>query len=216
MAQSKRFFQTSKLIDAVNLTRLLVVASVAGPAIIFGLIAWFTYQSAFAGAQRELAWTSDVAREHASKVFDSYKLVADRVQDLLDHVPDSQIRSAERAYYDNFRKVVEGLPQIESFIVLDRDGHLLVATADFPFRMTPIFRTAIISSRSGTGRPIPSSAWFKPAGSRAPRFSVGAGRGGTRLVPSTGSSISLWRRISSCGFTKLLFATSGTAPRGAS
>jgi hypothetical protein len=39
MAQSNRFSQASKLVDAKNLTRLLVVASVAGPAIIFGLIA---------------------------------------------------------------------------------------------------------------------------------------------------------------------------------
>jgi hypothetical protein len=93
MARSNRFFQTSKLIDAVNLTRLLVVASVAGPAIIFGLIAGFTYQSAFAGAQRELAWTTDVAREHASKVFDSYKLVADRISSIMFRTPGSGRRS---------------------------------------------------------------------------------------------------------------------------
>jgi two-component system NtrC family sensor kinase len=132
MTRSNLSAPASKLNNAVNLTRLLVIASLAGPAVIFGLIGWLTYQSAFATAQRELTWTSDVAREHASKVFDSYKLVADRVQDLLDHIPDPQIRAAEQSYHDSFRKIIQGLPQIESLVVLDRNAHLLVATVAFP------------------------------------------------------------------------------------
>ena len=119
-------------ISAVELARILIVASIAGPAAILALVAWLTYQSAIAEAERELGWTSDVAREHASKVFDSYKLVADRIGDLLGGVPDEQIRASEGSYYNRARKIIEGLPQIESLLVVDRDGYPLIATAGFP------------------------------------------------------------------------------------
>ena len=111
-----------------SLLRLLLVASVAGPAFILGISAWVTYRQAFSDARQELMWTSEVALEHASKVFDSYALVADRVQDSLGTLDPGTIAKNEAALHRRFQGIIAHLPQIQSLIVLDRDAHLEVAT----------------------------------------------------------------------------------------
>ena len=111
-----------------SLLRLLLIASVAGPAFILGISAWVTYRQAFSDARQELMWTSEVALEHASKVFDSYALVADRVQDSLGTLDPGTIAKNEAALHRRFQGIIAHLPQIQSLIVLDRDAHLEVAT----------------------------------------------------------------------------------------
>ena len=117
---------------AAELLRFLLVASIVGPSIIFVVLAWFTYQAAVADAEREIIRTSEVAREHAAKVFDSFRLVTERVEDALDGLDDAQIRSAEARLHQKFLGFIEDLPQIQSFVVLDGQAHPLVATAAFP------------------------------------------------------------------------------------
>ena len=111
-----------------SLLRLLLIASIAGPACILGVSAWLTYRQAFSDARQELTWTSEVALEHASKVFDSYALVADRVQDGLSLLDAGTIAQSEATLHLRFRGIIAHLPQIQSLIVLDRDAHLEVAT----------------------------------------------------------------------------------------
>ena len=115
-----------------SLLRLLLFASVAGPACILGVSAWLTYRQAFSDARQELIWTSQVALEHASKVFDSYALVADRVQDSLSTLDGGTIAQNEDALHRRFVGMIAHLPQIQSLIVLDRDAHLEVATDAAP------------------------------------------------------------------------------------
>ncbi len=117
---------------AVELLRILLVGSLLLPACIFALLAWLTERAAFADAAHELTWTSEVAREHASKVFDSYELVADRVQDLLAAQDPAALRPSEGVLSRRFKNMIVDLPQIESLIVLDKDGHLAVATESYP------------------------------------------------------------------------------------
>ena len=113
---------------AEELLRSLLVASIVIPAAVMATLAWVTQQAAFINARHELVWTSEVAREHAAKVFDSYGLVADRVSDLLGTFDPDAVRRSEDRLSRQFKAMVAGLPQIASLIVLDRTGHLLVAT----------------------------------------------------------------------------------------
>ena len=117
---------------AVKLLRVLLVSSLVGPALIVALLAWQTYRIAFSDARHELAWTGDISREHASKVFDSFSLVTDRIQDVLDGHDDTVIRAAEQDFHARFQNVIKGLPQIQALVVIDRNGAPLVATAVFP------------------------------------------------------------------------------------
>jgi two-component system NtrC family sensor kinase len=116
----------------MELLRFLLVASIVGPTLILFGVGWVTYKTAFADAENEIIRTSEVAREHASKVFDSFRLVSDRVQELLDGLDDAAIAASEPALHDKFTRLIRNLPQIQSFIVLGGDGRPQVATARFP------------------------------------------------------------------------------------
>ncbi len=116
----------------IALLRILLVAAVVGPAILLAAVGWFTYQAAFEDAKNELVRTSQVAREHSSKVFDSFQLVSGRVEEILDELSEQQIANSERQLHDKFVKLIRDLPQIQSLLVVGRDGHPQVATALFP------------------------------------------------------------------------------------
>ena len=103
---------------------------------------WITYKAAFEDAQKELVRTSEVAREHASKVFDSFQLVTARVEDILDGLEDAAVGGSEERLHTKFVELIHDLPQIQSFIVVGRDGHPQVATARFP-----VDRTISVSDR---------------------------------------------------------------------
>ena len=66
------------------------------------------------------------------KVFDSYKLLTDRVKDLLNASDNGTIRRSEEVYHQRFLEIIHDLPQVQSFVVLDKAGYPLVATAAFP------------------------------------------------------------------------------------
>jgi two-component system, NtrC family, sensor kinase len=116
----------------IELLRFLLLASLVGPALILAAVGWLTYRAAFADAKQEIVRTSEVAREHASKVFDSFHLVTDRVQELLEGLDDQAVKASEQKLHDKFVRIIGDLPQIQSLIVLSRDAHLLVATDAFP------------------------------------------------------------------------------------
>ena len=116
----------------IALLRCLVAASIVGPLLVLAAVGWFSYQAILRDAEHEILRTSEVGREHASKVFDSFRLVAGQIQEILDGLDASAIRASERKLHERFVKLIHGLPQIESLIVVGRDGHPLVATAVYP------------------------------------------------------------------------------------
>jgi two-component system NtrC family sensor kinase len=118
---------------------LLLIVSILVPALLFAVIALVSYRTAFNDAERELVWTSEIARAHAAKVFDSYRLVAGRVLDAVSNVPDAEIRRDEERYHNRFMGVIRDLPQIQSFIVVDATGHALFATGAYPVSRTDDF-----------------------------------------------------------------------------
>ncbi len=140
--------------QAVELLRWLLVASVALPVLLLAAVGWFTYQAAFIDARHELTWTTEVAREHAAKVFDSYELVADRVSDLLGTLDTDAVLQAEDHFSRQFRAMVADLPQIASLIVLDGTGHLLAATEASPVNRATDFsdRDYFAALRDGQAR----------------------------------------------------------------
>ncbi len=116
----------------IELLRVLLVVSVVGPALAWVAIGCLSYRADFANAENEIVRTSEVAREHASKVFDSFRLVSDRVQELLDGLDPAAMAAAELTLHDTFVRLIRNLPQIQSFLVIGRDGRAQVATAVYP------------------------------------------------------------------------------------
>jgi PAS domain S-box-containing protein len=118
--------------SAAGALRVLLLGTIVLPALIFIAAAWLGYRSTFEGAEQELARTAEVAREHAAKVFDSHRLVAARVTDLLHGLTDSAILRSQEILHEQLKQLIVGLPQVQSIRMIDRGGRLLLATDLMP------------------------------------------------------------------------------------
>jgi two-component system NtrC family sensor kinase len=118
--------------SAIGLLKLLLVASLLLPAALFALVAWYDYRATLEDARGELLRTSEVAREQAAKVFDAQSQAADQVNDLVHTLNDAEIRRSEAALHDAFARIVARLPQVQSVLLVSRDGHPLVSAGVYP------------------------------------------------------------------------------------
>ena len=116
----------------IGLLRLLLAVSLVAPVLLFTGFGVISYRAAFDDARTDLRRTSEVAREHAAKVFDTHDLVTGQVAEILRALDDAGIRAAEAPLHAAMQRVIARLPQVESFVVIAADGHPLLATNSFP------------------------------------------------------------------------------------
>ena len=97
---------------------LLIAASLAVPAGLWGLAAWLQYRQVFAELWREADRNVDMLREHAAKVFETHELVlqlAERATAGMDWPAIVRSASVQAELAD----LAERLPQIDSVWVTD-------------------------------------------------------------------------------------------------
>jgi signal transduction histidine kinase/CheY-like chemotaxis protein len=123
----------SRHTDAVGTLRILLVASIVVPILLFIAVAWIDYRDVVAETERDLGRLSEIAREHALKVFDTHRLVAEQVDALVGGRDERAIRASQRPLHDALRSTADALPQIMSILVIGADGHPLVASGRYPF-----------------------------------------------------------------------------------
>ena len=111
---------------------MLLVGSVAIPAVLLALVAWVSYRGAVNAARNELVRTSQIAREHASKVFDSQSGVADSISDIVRGMDIATIERSEKELHEAFARLVARFPQIQSVLLVARDGRPLVSAGTYP------------------------------------------------------------------------------------
>ena len=118
--------------NAVGLLQVLLVLSIAGPVTLFLVASAFTYRAAYQDAEHKLARTTEVAREHALKVFDSHRLIAAQVNEILGNMSDAEIGHNEARLHAALHDLITDLPQVESVLVVGKDGHPLVSADVYP------------------------------------------------------------------------------------
>ncbi len=116
---------------AVRPLRLLVVASLVFPFIIFAITAVIGYRQQFEESTRRLERSLDVVYEHATKVFETFELAA-RYTDEMFNAPDSEIRAREREYNQRLRILTNSMPQLLDIWVTGADGKPLVSGTLYP------------------------------------------------------------------------------------
>src|SRR4029450_4867884 len=104
--------------------RLMLVAAIALPLAALGGLAWNTWRDAWHDAEIELAGSAGALAEYSLRVLDNYRLVADRVNDLLQGVDDDSLRAGERGFHDQLRALVPSLPLVQTVAVNDRHGRM--------------------------------------------------------------------------------------------
>jgi two-component system, NtrC family, sensor kinase len=118
--------------DAERPLRILLVASIVLPILIFSGVSWIGYREYFSDAQRRLETTTGEVYEHAAKVFETFELTARYTDELFDDVTDTQILADEAQYHGRLKAVVDMLPQLRDILVIDSNGHPVVSATFFP------------------------------------------------------------------------------------
>jgi two-component system, NtrC family, sensor kinase len=118
--------------SAIGLLRVLLASSLLVPLVLFCIISWLNYRATINDADNDLERTSEVAREHAEKVFDSQAQLADRINDLTGGLSAAEILAEEAAMHTALNSMAGRLPHVSSAIIASKEGQPLVSAEVFP------------------------------------------------------------------------------------
>ncbi len=121
----------------MNTARATLAVTLATPLGLFCIVAWLDWRATMDIAWRDLVRTDEVAVEHATKVFDSERLVAERVADLMTRLDRSPAAGGAPAGLDQaltqmLERMIEALPQVSTTVVTDATGRIIVASQPLP------------------------------------------------------------------------------------
>ncbi len=115
---------------AVDWLRLLLILGTALPLLLFALFAWRSYQTAWTEAEQRVDNASRVAAEHASKVFDTARLLSGRMRDLASSPQFT--RNDEAGMHLALKHIGADIPQVQSVWVWDANGALTASGRYYP------------------------------------------------------------------------------------
>jgi two-component system, NtrC family, sensor kinase len=117
---------------ALRSLRLMLVASVALPLLLFCYASWVNYRAAFALADERIERALDIASEQALRVFQSISVTFDSVEQITRGRTDQTIKINEAELSERLKQFVSALPDIGSIWILDTKLDALVSSLFFP------------------------------------------------------------------------------------
>ncbi|HYE00529.1 MAG TPA: ATP-binding protein [Alphaproteobacteria bacterium] len=111
--------------------QLLLAASFAVPAILFALAAWLNWRQLDQEAHRRAAQTAGILQEHAARVFETHRLVLERVDYLATGLDWDQI-AASRPLFEALNSLRLQAGQINAISLIDPSGRVRLSTVGFP------------------------------------------------------------------------------------
>jgi two-component system NtrC family sensor kinase len=117
---------------AIRLLKLMMVASLVLPALLFSYAAWISYQNMQKVADERIDRSIDILHEHALKVFQTVERTFAEVNEVLRGTTDIGISNNQAALHDRLKQITNTMPQLQGIIVISRDGHALVSSNSFP------------------------------------------------------------------------------------
>jgi two-component system, NtrC family, sensor kinase len=112
--------------------RVLLVASILLPVLLFAAVSVISYRQHFVDARDRLQRDLGRVTEHALKVFETFELSAAYLDEMLSNVTDEEIRQSEREYSTRLHNIAATLPQLRDLWVIDADGYPVVSGTVFP------------------------------------------------------------------------------------
>src|SRR3954452_25611506 len=112
--------------------RLMLVASVVLPLLLFCYAGWINYQAEFELADERIERTLDIAAEQALRVFQSISVTFDSVEQITRGRTARSIKLNEAELSERLRQFVDALPGIGSIWILDENQDALVSSLFFP------------------------------------------------------------------------------------
>ena len=117
---------------AIRLVKLMMVASVVLPAVLFAFAAWVSYRNFERVADERINRSLDILHEHALKVLQTIDRTFAEIDEVVRGMSDDNISRNEVWLHDRLKRVVESLPQVQGIAIMDRDGHPLVSSNTLP------------------------------------------------------------------------------------
>ena len=112
--------------------RVLIVASLVIPALIFAIASWLAYRAHFEDARDRLNRTIGLVQEHAVKVFDTFEISERYMELLFEGHDDEDIRAHEGEFSKKLSALAQSMPQVRDLWVIGADGRPLVSGAIYP------------------------------------------------------------------------------------
>ena len=117
---------------AIRLLKLMMVASLVLPAVLFGFAAWTSYSNIKRVTDDRIDRSLDILHEHALKVLQTLQRTVAEIDEITRGMSDPSIRANEAALHARLKKIVEALPQLQGITIIDSDGYPLVSANVLP------------------------------------------------------------------------------------
>ena len=119
---------------AIRLLKLMMVASLVLPAVLFGFAAWVSYRNIERVTDERIDRSLDILNEHALKVLQTVERTFAEISEVVRGMSDNDIRLNEAALHDRLKRIVGALPQLQGIAIVDRGGRPLATSSSLPVR----------------------------------------------------------------------------------
>ena len=117
---------------AIRLLKLMMVASLVLPAVLFAFASWVSYRNIARETDERIDRSLDILHEHALKVLQTIQVAFGEIDEITRAMSDDDIRRNEVPLHARLLKLVNELPQLQGIAILDRDGRPLVSANVVP------------------------------------------------------------------------------------
>jgi two-component system NtrC family sensor kinase len=117
---------------AIRLLKLMMVASLVLPAVLFAFASWVSYRNFERVSDERIDRSLDILHEHALKVLQTIERTFAEIDEIVRGMSDDDIRVNEGALHARLKRIDDALPQVQGIAIMDRNGHPLVASNTMP------------------------------------------------------------------------------------
>ncbi len=117
---------------AIRLLKLMMVASLVLPAVLFAFAATVSYRNFERVADERIDRSLDILHEHALKVLQTIERTFAEIDEIVRGMSDDDIRRNEVMLHARLKRIDDALPQVQGIAIMDRDGHPLVSSNTLP------------------------------------------------------------------------------------
>jgi two-component system, NtrC family, sensor kinase len=150
--------------------RILTVAVIVVPVVLFAAAAWVNYVSAFRDARERVDRAKDAIHEYALKAFESDELILDRVAEHIEGKNPSELIGSEE--FHRYLRQFEGKPQISAVGLIIPGQGLAASNPVFPLPTINIGPPNYLRVDRDGKEPIYIGTAVPGTFTQAPQFSV--------------------------------------------
>src|SRR5450432_3785614 len=118
--------------DALRSLRLMLVASILLPFLLFCYASWTNYWTAFDNADERIEHGLDIASEQVLRVFQSINVIFDSVEQITRGRTNRSLRASEAELSERLKQFTLALPDVASIWILDDQSDAVASSLYLP------------------------------------------------------------------------------------